>query len=95
MRKITSLALVVLLTSCSLSTVPEEQIIVKESPVPGTITEPWTETMYDSVKVPAQLDPTGTYYRPTHQTVVEVRPGRVQPLQYPEENDKVDNDWQR
>ena len=61
---------------------------VQENKVPGTVTEPWVEPMYDTVRVPGQLDPTGTYYRKGHQTVVEIRPGRLQEVQFPNENDK-------
>ena len=57
----------------------------KENPVPGdTAHQYWAEPMYDQVRVPAQLDPTGTYYRPSHQTLVEIRDGRYQKVQYPD-----------
>lgn len=56
-----------------------------QEPVPGTVDHVWEEQMQDTVMVPAQLDPTGTYYRPAHKTVVEIYEGRVQPVQYPDE----------
>lgn len=62
---------------------------VDENAVPGTVTQPWEEEMHNQVKVPGQLDPTGTYYRPPHQTIVEIRPGRFQPVQYPNTDDKA------
>lgn len=55
---------------------------VAEIKVPGTVSEPWVETMHDTVKVQGQLDPTNTYYRAPHQTVVEIRPGKYQNVTY-------------
>lgn len=67
---------------------PAERIVleVQESPPHGTVTDVWEEPMYDTIRVPAQLDPTGTYYRPSHKTVVEIRPGRNQEVEYPGKN---------
>lgn len=58
---------------------------LEREPVPGTVNDVWAETMIDTVRVPGQLDPTGTYYRPSHNTLVEIRPGRYQKVQYPDE----------
>ena len=90
------LAIFVLCLGCSRTQPVTERIFVEENNVPGTITEPWVEPMYDTVEVPAQLDPTGTYYRPSHQTVVEIRPGRAQPVQYPDPVKESESDqWKR
>lgn len=81
---------------CSQIQPVKERIYVEENQVPGTVEEPWVEPMYDTVQVPAQVDPTGTYYRPSHQTIVEIRPGRVQPVQYPESQNQLESDqWKR
>ncbi len=61
---------------------------VDENRVPGTIENAWEETMHNQVQVPGKLDPTGTYYRPPHKTIVEIRPGRVQPVQFPNTKDE-------
>jgi hypothetical protein len=53
---------------------PSPAIVVRENPVPGTVTKPWVAPMRDTVQVPGQIDPTNTYYRLPHKTVVEVRP---------------------
>ncbi len=62
---------------------------VHEDKVPGTVTEAWVEPMYEHVKVPGQLDPTSTYYRAPHKTMVEIRPGRFQRVEYPSPNESV------
>lgn len=56
-----------------------------ENPVPGTVNDVWVEPMYDVVEMPGQIDPTNTYYRARHQTIVEIRPGRYQKLEYPDD----------
>lgn len=90
------LAIVFLCFGCSRTQPVKEHVFVEENVVPGTVTEPWVEPMHDTVQVPAQLDPTNTYFRPSHQTVVEIRPGRVQPLQYPEQQkDQKSDQWKR
>ena len=88
-RQLIILSLVLLLPACvrQQQEVTGKYVEVQENSIPGTVTEPWVEPMYDTVKVPGRLDPSGTYYRPSHKTVVEVRPGRVQPVQYPEQNE--------
>jgi uncharacterized lipoprotein YmbA len=42
----------------------------------GVSTYTWEEPMVDTVQVPPGLDPEGHYYRPAHNTVVEIRQGR-------------------
>ncbi len=89
MKKIGIITVLILLIGCSsssnLKSVIEQPVVVElqENAVPGTVNDVWEEPMHDTVRVPAQLDPTGTYFRPNHQTVVEIYPGRVQPVQYP------------
>ena len=61
---------------------PPEKRVVLEDPVPGTVTGSWVEPMNDVVKVPARLDPTGTYYLPAHEEVVEIRPERFKEVDY-------------
>ncbi len=56
---------------------------LERDPVPGTVNDVWVEPMIDTVRVPGQLDPKGTYYRPSHYSVVQIRPGRFQQVQYP------------
>ena len=64
------------------SQIVRKEIAVPENEVPGTVQERWVEQMPDVVKVPGKLDPTGTYYLPEHETVVEVRPKRTEPERY-------------
>lgn len=65
---------------------PEKQVVeLYENPVPGTVDTIWEEPMYDTVRIPGQIDPHGTYYRLPHRNVVEIRPGRVQQVQFPED----------
>ncbi len=45
---------------------------------PGAVEYVWEAPMVDVIDVPPGLDPEGTYYRPAHQTVVEIRQGRWQ-----------------
>ncbi len=54
-------------------------------PVPGTVNDVWSEPMYDTIRVPGQIDPKGVYYRKAHNTVVEVRQGKYQMQEYPED----------
>jgi hypothetical protein len=87
-------ALLTSATACSRASGPKspnEPVAVntvQENPIPGTVTEAWAEPMYDDVDVPGQLDPTGTYYRVPHRTIIEVRPGRVQEVQFPQPKEK-------
>ncbi len=62
----------------------EERQGVSVSRVRGTVAEPYNREMRDVVNVPAQVDPMNVYYRPQHQTIVEIIPGRVQRVQFPE-----------
>jgi hypothetical protein len=43
---------------------------------PGVVEHVWEEPMVDVVDVPPGLDPEGHYYRPAHQSIVEIRQGR-------------------
>lgn len=43
---------------------------------PGVAPHVWEEPMVDVVEVPPGLDPEGTYYRPAHKEVIEIRQGR-------------------
>ncbi|MCB0358082.1 MAG: hypothetical protein KDD44_00545 [Bdellovibrionales bacterium] len=58
---------------------------VDEVAVPHQTPNYWEAPMYDQIQVPAALDPTGTYYRPSHKTIVEIRQGRFQRVQYPDD----------
>lgn len=65
---------------------PEKQVVeAYENPVPGTVDTIWEEPMYDTVRIPGQIDPHGTYYRLPHRNVVEIRPGRAQQVQFPKD----------
>ena len=63
---------------------PQPQTVIKEviverdytRQVPGVVEYVWEEPMTDVVDVPPGLDPEGHYYRPAHQSIVEVRQGR-------------------
>jgi hypothetical protein len=61
---------------------PIEVVEVTENPVPGTVSQPWVEPMFDQVEVPAQLDPAATYYRLPHKTTYEIRTDRVEGVNY-------------
>lgn len=43
---------------------------------PGVVEYIWEEPMVDVIDVPPGLDPEGHYYRPAHQSIVEIRQGR-------------------
>lgn len=60
-----------------------EIIQVQENPVPGTVNKVWIEPMYDTPRIPGQLDPTGTYYRLPHRSVIEVREHKFQKVEFP------------
>lgn len=90
MKKSLMLFLVsIIFVSCSVNNrqprAQAETIVVEtqDNAVPGTVTGVWQEPMVDTVRVPGQIDPQGTYYRAPHQTIIEVYPGRVQEVQYP------------
>lgn len=81
--KYISLLASLIFSGCFANSPGTELVEIVENPVPGTVTQPWVEPMYDTVKVPGQLDRTGTYYRLPHETVVEIRSDRYQFQQYP------------
>ena len=90
--KILILAGIAALTSaCAANTPPKKPGVqtvyahIVENKVPGTVSQPWVEQMHDQIEVPGSIDPTNTYYRPPHKTVVEIRPGRFQKVQFPDE----------
>ena len=56
------------------TSVIEEQVTVV--PDPGAVEFVYEPPMVDVMDVPPGLDPDGTYYRPAHQEVVEIRQGR-------------------
>ncbi len=43
---------------------------------PGMVEYVWEEPMVDVIEIPPGLDPDGRYYRPAHQSIVEIRQGR-------------------
>lgn len=43
---------------------------------PGVVEYVWEEPMTDVIEIPPGLDPDGVYYRPAHQSIVEIRQGR-------------------
>ncbi len=76
-------------TRGEISTVVVRQPIneLEREPVPGTVDDVWVEPMYDVTAIPAQLSPDGNTFRPAHNMIVEIRPGRFQKVQYPDEYD--------
>ena len=62
-----------------------EILDAQDRPVPGTVDRLYIEPMYDQVRVPAKLDPNGIFYRPSHQTIVEIRQERFQKVEYPDD----------
>jgi len=95
MNRLSSIFLVGLLLTSGCAVVPDQQALsyttlpapvavveVTENPVPGTVTEPWVEPMFDQVDVPGQIDPAGNYYRLPHRTTWEIRTDRVEGVQY-------------
>ncbi len=93
---ILALTLSVLVSGCSKQEIPapikiikKQRLVAQENPVPGTVDEAWVEKMHDTVKIPGQLDPTGTYYRLPHKTIYEIRPGRYQEVQYPGDSNEA------
>lgn len=69
-----------LLTGCAgySSQEPQSAVVTQQvtRTAPGVVEYMWEEPMVDVVEVPPGLDPEGTYYRPAHQEVVEIRQGR-------------------
>ena len=81
--------LALLVASCSASEkgrIPLEAekvyVAAPENNVPGTVNKLWVEPIVQTVEVPAQLDPNGVYYRPAHNELVEIRPGKYQRQQF-------------
>lgn len=92
-NRINYIIIILVLSACSRQvqvgtskTVVMRQTIneLEKEPVPGTHEEPWQEALYDTVKVPGAIDPKGLYYRPTHNTIYEIRHEKYQRVQYPE-----------
>ena len=65
------------------SVVRQEISELERDPVPGTVNDIWAEPMIDTVKVPGQIDARRTYYRKAHTVPAEIRPGRFQLVEYP------------
>ena len=60
---------------------------LEREPVPGTVNDLWVEPMHDRVCPPGQIDPSGMYYRKSHCTIAEIRRGKYQQVQYPDDHD--------
>ena len=90
-KLILSLACVVIMSSCgrncTVGTCGSRSTVetAAGNQIRGTVSKPYVHSIRDVVTVPAQVDPTNTYYRPSHETIVEIIPGRVQPVQYGDE----------
>lgn len=54
----------------------DAQMVGNTQVAPGVVQYIWEEPMVDTIEVPPGLDPEGHYYRPAHQSVVEIRQGR-------------------
>ncbi|MCB0321072.1 MAG: hypothetical protein KDD60_09110 [Bdellovibrionales bacterium] len=71
-----------ILVGCSHSSHSRPELLTREvlqEPVrtaPGVVEYVWEEPMVDVIEVPSGLDPEGMYWRPAHQSVVEIRQGR-------------------
>ncbi len=78
----TSLAAVTVVVASACSETPPPQVppVVEYQVrnVPGVVEYAWEEPMVDMVEVPPGLDPEGTYYRPAHSEIVEIRQGKWQ-----------------
>lgn len=61
---------------------PDDAALAREGIAPHI----WEEPMVDVIDVPPGLDPEGTYYRPAHQEVVEIRQGRWRYYKDPSNN---------
>jgi len=53
---------------------PEEEVVV--IPDPGAVEFVYEPPLIDVINIPPGLDPEGTYYRPSHQMIVEVKQGQ-------------------
>ena len=52
---------------------------------PGAVEFVWEPPMIDVVDVPPGLDPEGHYYRPAHQSIVQIRQGKWRYYKLPED----------
>lgn len=90
MRKALIICSLMGLMACSSPPLPKPVIDTRaeiiDREVPGTVHSAYVEPIIDTVKVPTQLDPEGNYLRPSHTSVYEIRPGRVQPVEFPPDN---------
>ena len=70
------------LSACSSSSeVTRSATVVQERYVPadpGAVEFVYEPPIVDVIDIPPGLDPEGIYYRPAHQTVVEIKQGRWQ-----------------
>lgn len=75
-------------TSGSTSTVVLRETVneLEKDQVPGTVNEVWVEPMYDTIEMPGQIY--GNTYRIPHKAVVEIRPGKMQKVEYPDGNEQ-------
>lgn len=67
--------------SCSSKKQMAKEVIIEKSYVisdPGAVEFVWEPPLINVVNVPPGLDPEGHYYRPQHQEIVEIKPGRWQ-----------------
>lgn len=67
--------------SCSSKQQIQKEVIVEKNYVisdPGAVEFVWEPPLINVVEVPPGLDPEGHYYRPHHQEIVEIKPGRWQ-----------------
>lgn len=75
------LALCLLVAACSgrsrsvttSETIAEQPTVISD---PGAVEFVYEPPLIDVIDVPPGLDPEGQYYRPAHQSIVEIRPGR-------------------
>lgn len=83
--KLSAILSVVVFSGCTtMNPFVTTRTVYKEVPVqtgrvdtpPGVVEYVWEEPMVDVIDVPPGLDPEGRYYRPAHQSVVEIRQGR-------------------
>lgn len=76
---VSTLLLVLILGACSRTQVIREEVMVREDHTrvpPGVVEYIWEEPMVEVIDVPPGVDPSGTYYMPAHQAVVEIKQGR-------------------
>lgn len=80
MRKLLFILVVALCTACSSHQETVSGPIIAEqvnvTPDPGAVEFIYEPPMVDVIDIPPGYDPEGTYYRPAHQEVVEIRQGR-------------------